>query len=214
MARWRLVQAQAESAAAALLVAEVARTGEVLPLAWERLNDGPYQAARVIDHQFSDTGSFYFHQLARPPHEATVIKRLNRPGRPPAAPLDTVSLQNRTGVDGALGYLSSFFSSASRFGLFREHEDIEATAQDELLGAMQRRLLPCYADLAKGLDEDSLLQREDLEQALRQASRGAVPGVDEGHGAAAATPETAAGSQQLELLGHPRPGGALETAGG
>jgi hypothetical protein len=74
--------------------------------------------------------------------------------------------------------LSSFFSSTSRFGLFREHEDIEAAAQDELLGAMQRRLPPCYADLAEGLNGDSLLQREDLEQALRQASRGAAPGLD------------------------------------
>ena len=37
---------------------------------------------------------------------------------------------------------------------------------------MQRRLPPCYADLAEGLDGDSLLhEREDLEQALRQASR-------------------------------------------
>jgi hypothetical protein len=96
---------------------------------------------------------------------AEVAQRLNRPGRPPAAPQDTVSLQNRTGVDGALWYLSSFFSSASRFGLFRKQEGIEAAAQDELLGAMQRRLPPCYADLAEGLDGDSLLQREDMEQA-------------------------------------------------
>ena len=43
---------------------------------------------------------------------------------------------------------------------------------------MQRRLPPCYADLAEGLNGDSLLQREDLEQALRQASRGAAPGLD------------------------------------
>ena len=43
---------------------------------------------------------------------------------------------------------------------------------------MKRRLPPCYADLAEGLDGDSLLQHEDLELALRQVSRGAVPGVD------------------------------------
>ena len=43
---------------------------------------------------------------------------------------------------------------------------------------MQKRLPPCYADLAEGLDGDGLLKPEDLELALRQARRGSVPGVD------------------------------------
>jgi Reverse transcriptase (RNA-dependent DNA polymerase)/Ring finger domain len=176
-ARQRLITGQGGPMAPADLVNEVHRTRDALRQAWARLLDRPYQAAKILDHHFSDTGSFYFHQLARPPHEPTVIKSLNRPGRAPDAPPATASLQNRAGVNQALDYATSYYSSASPIGLFREKEVVVA-AQDELLQAMQRRLPPCYTDLAEGLDGDGLLKPEDIELALRQARRGSVPGVD------------------------------------
>lgn len=176
-ARHRLINSQAGTDPAALL-SGVRRTAEALRQAWERLLERPYEAAKILDHHFSDTGSFYFHQLAKPPHEPTVLKRLNKPGRAPDAQADTASLDTHAGVARALDYAVSFFSSASPTGLFREHADIDTAAQDELLGAMQRRLPPCYIDLAEGLDGDSLLSTDDIKLALRQVQRGSVPGVD------------------------------------
>ena len=160
------------------LVANIRLTATTLRTAWERMAAGPAAALRILDHHFSDTGSFYFHQLSRPPHEPTIIRKLNRPGRPPGAPTDTATLADQAGVDLALDYASAFFSSASPIGLFREHPDIDPAAQEELLATMHRRLPPCYVDMAEGLDGDSLLSKEDVEQALRQAKRGSTPGID------------------------------------
>ena len=98
------------------LVHEVHRTRAALKLAWAQLLDRPYQAAKVLDHHFSDTGSFYFHQLARPPHEPTVIKHLNRPERAPDAPTDTATLLTRAGINRALDYAAAYYSSASPAG--------------------------------------------------------------------------------------------------
>ena len=65
---------------------------------WKLLTSKTISAAAILDHLFSNTSSYYFHSLARAPRAPTIITKLNRPGRLPAEPPDTISLSTPAAV--------------------------------------------------------------------------------------------------------------------
>ena len=145
--------------------------------AWDNLLAPAAQAGRHLEHLFAEAGTYYFHQQARPLHPATVVRKLNRPGRDlDGGGEDTADLSTRGGTAQALAYAVSYYSSASPFGLFRIR-NTDATDQDHLLSTV-RSLPPWLEPAAEGPDRDSLLTTEELQAAFQAAGRGTVPGRD------------------------------------
>lgn len=159
------------------LFATLKSARDLVITAWDSLIAPAVQASRHLEHLFAETGTYYFHQQARPLHPATVVRKLNRPGRDPGGGgADTADLSTRGGTAQALAYAVSYYSSASPFGLFRIR-DTDVTAQDQLLSTV--RSLPNWLEpTAEGPDRDSLLTTEELHAAFRAAGRGTVPGRD------------------------------------
>ena len=145
--------------------------------AWDNLLAPAAQAGRHLEHLFAEAGTYYFHQQARPLHPATVVRKLNRPGRDlHGGAADTADLSTRGGTAQALAYAANYYSSASPFGLFRIR-DTDVAVQDQLLSTV-RSLPPWLEPAAEGPDRDSLLTTEELQDAFRAAGRGTVPGRD------------------------------------
>ena len=145
--------------------------------AWDNLLAPAAQAGRHLDHLFAEAGTYYFHQQARPLHPATVVRKLNRPGRDlDGGGADTADLSTRGGTAQALAYAADYYTSASPIGLFRIR-DTDAAVQDELISTV-RSLPPWLEPAAEGPDRDSLLTTEELQVAFRAAGRGTVPGRD------------------------------------
>ena len=144
---------------------------------WKLLSTRTIQAASILDHLFSNTSSFYFHSLARAPRPPTIISKLNRPGRQPTDPPDTITLSSPSEVGKAMEYARSFYSSDSPTGLFALRP-VSDVAQQSLLSSIDRTLPPTYASLAEGPNGDSLLTSEDFDLALSSVGRGSTPGID------------------------------------
>ena len=145
--------------------------------AWDNLLAPAAQAGRHLEHLFAEAGTYYFHQQARPLHPATVVRKLNRPGRDlDGGGKDTADLSTRGGTAQALAYAVSYYFSASPFGLFRIR-NTDVTVQDQLLSTV-RSLPPWLEPAAEGPDRDSLLTTEELRAAFQAAGRGTVPGRD------------------------------------
>ena len=144
---------------------------------WKLLSSQTISAAAILDHLFSNTSSYYFHSLARAPRAPTIITKLNKPGRLPGDPPDTVTLSSPKAVGKAMDYARAFYASDSPIGLFAPRP-VSAPAQKALLSSISRTLPPSYAKLAEGVDGNSLLTKEDLEGAFAAVGRGSAPGYD------------------------------------
>jgi hypothetical protein len=171
------LEANTDPARHAALFAAFQAAADEAALTWTELLAPAELAASVLDHQFGDQSSFYFFQAARPREAPCTIATLNRPGRGPLEDAAPADLRTRSGLDRALEYAESFYSSDSPIGLFRARP-IDATAQAEVLGNIRTKLPPYLEHLAEGPDGDGLLSKEELEVALASARRGSVPGSD------------------------------------
>ena len=146
--------------------------------AWGDLFGPASQAARYLDHLFSESCTYYFHAQARPIHNPTIIRQLNRPGpRADGIAPETADLSTKAGVNSALKYVKDYFSSDSTIGLFRTRPPDTAT-QERLLNHLPPPLPETMARYAEGPDGDGLLTVEELEFALRESRRGSAPGLD------------------------------------
>jgi hypothetical protein len=176
-AQRRLLRATTADAFVALSAAAQAAVAAATK-AWHDLCSPATEVAATLDHLFGDTSSYYFHQLARSPHPPPVIRRLVCPGPPAAPSAGPADLSTPQGLQQALDYCVSFYSSDSPIGLFRVRSDVEPQAQAALLDVLPRQLPATHAALAEGPDGNSRLCPDDLELALRLSHRGSVPGID------------------------------------
>ena len=175
--RWTAVARALPGRAAddALTAAQLASVA--VRAAWRQVSAAGRAAAAHLDHLAADTSSYYFHAQAKAPARPCIITQLNRPGRRPGEPADTVRLDDRAGVDVALGRAVEFYQSDSPFGLFRDRQ-VSVADQDALLSALPRRLAQDAAALGEGVEADGLLSVEELSLALAHARRGSAPGID------------------------------------
>lgn len=164
--------AEAEIHLAALRAACTAATD-----AWQDRADAALSSLAALHHVRGDSGSRYYHALARPAHPPTLVAKLNRPGRGQDEHADAADLSDASQVGKALGHADSFYSSASPIGLFHQR-DTDAGAQERLLASLPRRLVGDAALEAEGPRADSIITHDELAWALRHARRGSTPGGD------------------------------------
>ena len=147
-------------------------------LAWQQLLAPMLKALPILEHTFGDSSSFYFHHLSRSPHPPVHIKLIQPPGPPQHHPLSVADLSSMIGVNIGLEYARDFYSADSSFGLYRPNPHINQANQDLLLTSLPRPLPPSYAALAEGVNGDGLITSEEMDLAIRSASRGSSPGYD------------------------------------
>lgn len=164
--------AEAEVLLASLRTACAAATD-----AWQAHADAALTSVAALHHVRGDSGSRYYHSLAKPPHPPTLVAQLNKPGRAPGEQDDTADLSQACQVGKALAHAERFYSSASPVGLFRQRHVVPA-AQDRLLASLPRRLDGHAALEAEGPRADGTVTSDELAWALRHARRGSTPGSD------------------------------------
>ena len=168
----------ASAATAAQLLQEWRAATAASEAAWGKVLRPVKEAAAMADHEAGEASTYFFHSRVQVKPAPTHIQELNRPGREASAPPQPASTLNAIGLGEALQYATDFFSSASPFGLFKEHDGITKEAQTTLLGSLSRHLSGRHAELAEGPDGDSLITKEEVRLAIESANRGSAPGWD------------------------------------
>ena len=139
---------------------------------WLRAN----ATAEAWNHLLGDHSSYCFHAQAKVQHPATMVTLLQQ--HDPLLPPASATFSSVVSAGAGMEYASSYFSSDSPCGLFRERDDVSADAQSALLAAVDRCLPPSLASQAEGPAGDSSLSGPDLLRALKGAKQGSCPGYD------------------------------------
>lgn len=131
-----------------------------------------HQGRQVLDHQYGETSSAYFHSLGRARRPRTAIRALQHPGL--GAALD-LSVPGEAAA--ARRVFEAHYSGEEAGGVYA-HRQHDQDALADLLTGLPRTLSAAQATAAEGGDGSGRITLEELQRAVEGMATGKAPGPD------------------------------------